>query len=413
MNNNKYRFFEAVVIGGGAAGLLCAVLCKKQNPALNVAILEAQDRVGRKLLVTGNGRCNLTNLHITSDMYHGSFSYCAANMLNTFPPRKIIEVFEELGLMTISDSEGRVYPLSKQANSVLDILRKTAARCGVDIITNCKITDISYQKGKYCLKSENNSVLSKKVVVASGSKASPSTGADDSILKALEKMGHTVVAPSPALCPVSVRSPYLKSLKGIRANAKVSILSNDKVLKEEIGEVQFTENALSGICVFNLSRIANTVKNTRIRISLLPQLTEDELFLKLTNKLSLLEKDETAEELLAGYFHKMVNIALLKESGISPNDAIHKIDSAKLSTLCKTINNWEFMVIPHQDFSKAQVAAGGVSGREIDMHSMESKMHKNLYIIGEATDCDGDCGGMNLQYAFASACAAAKDISKL
>ncbi len=413
MSDKTVIFYDAVIIGGGAAGLMCAVLTKKFNSELKVCIAESQDRVGRKLLVTGNGRCNLTNVNITPEMYHGSFSYCVKELLCNCPPQKIIEIFEEMGLMTTQDSEGRVYPLSKQANSVLDTLRKTSVRYGVDIITSCKVTDITHHKGKYSLRTDKGKILANKIIIATGSKASPATGANDSMLKVLEGMGHTIISASPSLCPVTVKSPYLKSLKGVRVNARVSIIAGDRIIKEEVGELQFAENALSGICVFNLSRIANTFKDTRIKVSLLPQLNDEELFSKLKHKALLMCDYENAEELLVGYFHKMVGIALLKESGISPADSIRNISDDKIEALAKAINNWNFTVVPHGDFSKAQVAAGGVSGREIDMHTMESLLHKNLYIIGEATDCDGDCGGMNLQFAFSSAYAAAKDISKL
>ncbi len=413
MSKDNLKFYDVVIIGGGASGLMCAIQCKKQNRSMSVCVAESQDRVGKKLLVTGNGRCNLTNLNILPEMYHGSFSFSVKELMNSYPPQKIIDIFDELGLMTISDHEGRVYPLSKQANSVLDILRKNADRLGVETLTNFRVSNISYQKGKYCLKSETSEVFAKKVVVATGSKASPSTGADDNMLTMLEKLGHTITPLSPALCPVTVKSPYLKSLKGVRVSAKATVTKGDKFIKEEYGEVQFTENALSGICIFNLSRIANTLNDTKITLALLPEFTTVELFERLKVKAGLLGKDESAEELTAGYFHKMVGLALLKEAGISPALKLRDIDDDKLMNLCKTINNWSFSVISHRDFSKAQVVAGGVSGKEIDMHTFESKLFRNLYIIGEATDCDGDCGGMNLQFAFASGCAAAKDISKL
>ncbi len=405
------KHFDIAVIGGGAAGLFCSVLIKSRKPELSVAVIEAQDRVGKKLLTTGNGRCNLTNLYNTPDMYHGTFKKGAEYLLELCPPTTVVGLFEELGLLTYAEDDGRVYPVSKQANSVLDILRITMDKLGVHVILSNKVIDIKKNKDSFRLECIGTSIHAERVVVSSGSKSTPSTGADDSLLYKLKTFGHSVVSPVPALCPVLVDSPYLKSLKGIRASGCVRIIKDNKVLREEYGEIQFTENALSGICVFNLARIANTEKDTVISLSLLPEKSYGEILELLKRKRQNHNSAAKAEELLIGFFNRMLGIALLKSSGISPGKEMKDISDNEIKKLASVINDWQFKVIPANDFSRSQVTAGGINGKEIEPKTMRSIKTDNLYLIGEAVDCDGDCGGMNLQFAFASAYCAACDIT--
>lgn len=410
MEHNNPNKKDIIIIGGGASGLFAALLIKSENEKLSVAVLESSDRVGKKLLVTGNGRCNLTNVNLTPEMYHGSFKYCAEHLLKACPPQKIIDIFHNFGLPTTIEQGGLVYPRTKQANSVLDILRLNLRNYSVEIYTGSKVNSISYHCGGYQLKTENGDYFAKKVIVATGGKAAPSTGADVSIFEALKKMGHTITPLYPTLCPVTVKSPYLKSLKGLRVKATVSLVKDNRVIKSESGELQFAENALSGICIFNLSRLANTMDNTEISVNLYEDFSVNDILTLLEKKLRRLKGINTAEDLLTGMFSKMLSLALLKESGILPSSPISELDKNSLKRLAETITDFRFGVLPHNDFSKAQATAGGVLGKEIDMSTMESKLLRGLYIVGEATDCDGDCGGANLQYAFASAYIAAKDI---
>lgn len=410
MERNNPNKKDVIIIGGGASGLFAALLIKSENEKLSVAVLESSDRVGKKLLVTGNGRCNLTNVNLTPEMYHGSFKYCAEHLLKACPPQKIIDIFGSFGLPTTIEQGGLVYPRTKQANSVLDILRLNLKNYSVEIYTGTKVNSISAHRGGYQLKTASGDFFGNKVIVATGGKAASSTGADVSIFEALKKMGHTITPLYPTLCPVTVKSPYLKSLKGLRVKAKVSLVKDNRVIKSESGELQFAENALSGICIFNLSRLANTMDNTGISVNLYEGFSVNDILTLFEKKLRRLKGINTAEDLLTGMFSKMLSLALLKESGILPSSPVSELDKNSLNKLAETITDFRFTVLPHKDFSKAQVTAGGVPGKEIDMFTMESKLFRGLYIVGEATDCDGDCGGANLQYAFASAYTAAKDI---
>ena len=409
--NNKLLKYDVAIIGGGAAGLFCAIQIKRSNSQLKVAIIESQDRVGKKLLTTGNGRCNLTNLYTLVSMYHGSFTHGAEYLLNICPPSVVVGLFEEMGLVTYNEDDGRVYPVSKQANSVLDVLRIAMDKHQVEVVVNSKVTDIKKSQSGFDVICDDKHIFAEKLVVATGSKSTPSTGADDSMWSILKKLGHNIISPVPSLCPVFVDSPYLKSIKGVRASGKVRIMKDNTVLGVQDGEVQFTEKALSGICVFNLARIANAEDDTEISVSLLPDWNFGDIFTFLRNKKTMYNSHSKAEDLLIGVFNKMLDVALLKSSGISPSKMIAEITDSELKKLSAVINDWRFKVIPAKDFSKSQVTAGGVDGLQIDENTMKSKVVNDLYIIGEVVDCDGDCGGMNLQFAFSSAYCAACDIT--
>lgn len=406
------KHYDVAIVGGGASGLFCACIIKSKAPHLSVTVIEKQKTAGKKLLATGNGRCNLTNIYASTDMYHGSFSDGVNYLLKICPPDLVVNLFGEFGLLTTTDNAGRVYPLSRQSNSVLDILLLCCKKFGVDIVCEEKVSEITKSQDIFKIKTSNYIFTANKTVIATGSKATPETGADDSIFSELKKLGHTITPLYPALCPVKIKSKLLNLLKGVRVQGEVTISVNNEILKTERGEIQFTDKALSGICLFNLSRIANTQENSEITLSLLPDFNLYSIKELLRNKIYTLSDTESADNLLIGVFNRKLSIALLREADIDTSKCICEITDAELNDFAFLINNWKFKAIPSADFTRAQVVAGGVLGTEIKATTMESKINKNLYIIGEAVDCDGDCGGLNLQFAFSSAYCAACDITK-
>lgn len=405
----KSNNFDAVIIGGGASGLICAIAAKQKNKNISVAIIEKNDRVGKKLLSTGNGRCNLTNNNITIDNYCGSFKTQSKAVFEKYDTDKLLVIFKNLGLLTFCDNEGRYYPLCKQASAVLDVLRFACERLNVEIFCSENIRSIRKSGKSFSVRTDENEFVAKKLVIANGSKAAPKLGGNSSSADYLKNFGHSLVPFSPALCPVKVKSDVIKSLKGIRATAKAVLFDkNGKIVKEEIGEVQFNDNSLSGICIFNLSLY--TKKDFLISLDLLPDISDKELKSLIYNNKKLFA-DLTIDNLLTGILQKRLGQAVLKESKVTDfSRKCSSLTDSEIENVVRTIKGMRFLVIENCGFEQAQCALGGVSGREIDENTMQSKIVKNLYVCGEAIDLCGECGGYNLHFAFASGLTAGENL---
>ena len=396
----KKQNVYAAVIGGGASGMMCAIRAAERHPDKKIVILEKADRVGKKLLVTGNGRCNLSHIGANADSYHGEGSGELINILfEKYSADVVLRFFRTLGLLTHTDSEDRVYPLSNQASSVLDVLRRRMAQLHIEETCNADIQSIQKTAEGYEIAAADIRIYTKKLIIAAGGKADYA-GRESGSRELLRSLGLSMSRLSPSLSPVAVKNDLLRSLKGVRADARVSLVRNGRTIKTERGEVQFAENALSGICVFNLSREAN-LGGCEICVDLLPDFTAEQVLREIAARIQS-DPDAPAGELFIGMFHKNLGLALLKASGIRPSTLCKNISEKEIKSLCRHITDWRFVCEESRDFKKAQVTAGGVRLNEIDPHTFESKRHKGLYIIGEALDIDGDCGGYNLQFAFAS-----------
>lgn len=399
-----------IVIGGGASGIICAIKAAEKHSNKKITIIEKQPKIGRKLLSTGNGRCNFTNINSTQSCYHGSFSSHIDFLLNRYSPKDIIEIFKSYGLISRIESDGRVYPYSNHASSLLDILRFRLESLGVEVVCDTAVRSVVKNKDNYQIKTDSKIFTSEKVVFSTGSKASKKLGGDASGIDILNNLGHKIVPLSPALCPIKVDCKYLPSLKGIRSKGKVTLICDGKIIREESGEIQFTQEALSGICVFNLATYINNVDNAVIRVSLMPEYSEDEIISMLFDRRKSLKKRQSSE-FLVGIFHKSLASTILKESIENlTNKSVSDISDKEIRKLAYKINNLDFKVTGKLDFINAQVVSGGVVGDEIDFHTMESKINKNLFICGEAVDINGDCGGYNLQFAFSSGLLAGENL---
>ncbi len=386
--------FDAVILGGGASGLMCAIAAKRKNQDLKIAVLEKNDRVGKKLLATGNGRCNLTNENVKSEKYTGSFKKQSEAIFKRYGCAELLEYFESLGLLTFKDSEGRYYPLSRQASSVLDVLRFNCENSGVDFFCKETVQSIKKQNG-FLIKTDKNIFSAKKLILATGSKAAPKLGGSGSAADILKNRGHKIIPFSPALCPVAVKSEILKSLKGLRAQAAVSLSG-----RTELGEVQFNEDCLSGICVFDLSLY--TRPNDIITVDLLYKISKNKLYNILSKNKKLFSR-QSADCLFTGILQKRIAQAVLKSAAVKdfsrPCSALGDEDIRRAAHSAK---NLKFTVTENAGFDRAQACKGGVQGNEIDPLTMQSKIDKNLYVCGEAIDLCGECGGYNLHFAFAS-----------
>lgn len=399
--------FDAVIIGGGASGLVCAIRAKQKNSGLKIAVIEKNDRIGKKLLSTGNGRCNLTNSGISAKKYTGSFKQQSKAVFAKYPAEAVLNFFEELGLLTKADSEGRYYPLCRQASAVLDVLRFALERLGVELFCGETITSIK-SSDKYKITTQNGELTAKKLVIACGSKAAPKLGGSASALDYLKNLGHKTIPFSPALCPILTDSEIIRSLKGLRLAGRVSLFRGDDIIKSETGEIQFNEDSLSGICVFNLSLFAK--KGDVIAVDALPDYSEFVIY-SILLKNRVLFSNLSADNLMSGIFQKRISQAILKLSGIkSFSSACGELNDKTLREIARRIKRLEFPVSGISGFERAQCSRGGALGTETDENTMRSRLVKNLYICGEAVDICGECGGYNLHFAFASGLIAGENL---
>lgn len=389
------KIYDVIVIGGGASGLVAAIEAGKQYD--NVALLEKENRIGKKILATGNGKCNLTNINAHIKDYSGSFCYGVKRLYSEYTPKDIIKYFENMGLVTYADEFGRVYPKCNQASAVLDTLRNNIRLNDIDEFTECKVIDIVVGEN-FEIVTSNGKFLSKRIIIACGGKSSPNLGSDGSMFEVIEKLGHSFTEVIPALCPINVKSNIIKSLKGVRAKGKVSVLNKGKVVNSDLGEIQFTENSISGISAFNLSGL----NYDTVRVSLLPDMSKNQIINMLKKRREIL-KELTVDNFLLSIFNNKLSAVLLKKSNINSfNRRCGDISNKEIEDLAHNINNLDFKATGKNDFGRSQVTKGGIPANEINIETMESLYIPNLYFCGEVLDIDGICGGYNLQFAFAS-----------
>lgn len=403
---------KTAIIGGGASGLACAIELKKLSPNFQVTVYEANPRVGKKILATGNGRCNLTNLSADKSGYR-NMRY-AGYALEMFTPESNIKFFNSLGLFTRNDGFGRIYPLSNQASSVLDALRLSAERLGVNIVSENHVDNIDYKKGKFLVCSQEYDVL----VLATGGKASPSQGSDGSGYKLLKQLGHKLTPLAPSLVQLETESKqYPKFLKGVRCDCQMSLVIDGKLVSQKNGEILFADYGLSGIVSMEMSayigsHFARNKTKPRIYVDFVPSMTQSEL-MKNIKFLLPMGKNIRVEDMLSGFMPKKIGQVILKQAGIGSDKKIFEISSDSLKEIVLLAKNFEFIISGTRGYDMAQVTSGGADTKEFDKRTMMSKKIPALYCIGELVDVDGDCGGYNLNWAWSSGRLAAKSISEL
>lgn len=394
---------DVTVIGGGAAGLMAAISAARCGA--RVVILEHMDRVGKKILSTGNGKCNYTNALQGVSYYRGENPAFVLPVFEQFGFEETVAFFEELGIYP-KVRNGYYYPASEQAASVLDVLRMECDYQKVTTFTSCQITAIKKRDHGYQLHTDKDTFLTRTIVFAPGLLAAPKTGSDGSAFPYIERLGHHFIDIVPALVQLQGKQSFFKILAGIRAESAITLyIENDKKYQEN-GELQLTEYGISGIPVFQLSRFATRAlhENKRVYalIDFMPRLTEDELFALIVRRFGVNSHAKSAQEALVGLFNKKMIDVLLKESGISLHQQAEQIKTAQLRQLCRTIKHFRVDVIGSKGVDVAQVCAGGVDTREVNADTMESKLARGVYFAGEVLDIDGTCGGYNLQWAWSS-----------
>lgn len=405
--------WDIAIIGGGASGLMAArtaaEVLQNQHKPYRILVLERMNKLGKKLLATGNGRCNLTNVNAVPAHYHGDTAL-AEPILAQYPSKWVQQSFQKLGLLCRQLDEGRVYPYSLQASSVLDTLRAHLEQLGVTIACEMQIEEVLHTGSHYVIKSTDEIFQTKQVIITTGGKASSKLGSDGSGFSILKTLGHSVTPLYPSLIQLKTDAKRAKPLKGARSFADVSLYNGTQPLQTSSGEVQFTEYGLSGICVFELSRLAAELLSKKSSLSLsldlAPQFKPEELYAFLEQTCRVLPESPSAD-LLNGILNKLVGRELMRQT-LPTNKPIKQLKPVELHSICKTIKSFSFPITGTMPWENAQVTAGGIPLAELNVNRMESKKHKGLYLAGEILNIDGDCGGFNLHWAWISGCIAGR-----
>ena len=387
------------IIGGGASGM-AAALAAAERPENSVVLLERQARLGRKLQATGNGRCNLSNLHALEGGYHGDSPAFSAYALNRFSPEATLRWFRTLGLYTVAEDSGRVYPYSDQANSVVDVLRFALEKPNIRVELGCEVGKVKKTPGGFHLEWADGALDCDRLIVACGGLAGTKLGGSMSGYQLLRSLGHHCTRLRPNLVQVKTSWGGVVSLKGVRANCRAQILHNGALVRQSVGELQFTECGLSGPVMFELSRDVCQEKGSWVcRLDFLPEMEEETLLAELRRRKTTALP---ASELFTGILHNRLGRVLTQAAGIAANTPIAELDDGVLAEAARKAKQFDAELTEPLGMDSAQVTAGGIVTAEFDDKTMESRRVPGLYACGEVLDVDGDCGGYNLQWAWSS-----------
>jgi len=399
---------EVTVIGGGAAGLMAAITAKKNGR--DVVILERKDRILKKVLVTGNGRCNLSNTNATNKNYFGieKQKQDINHILNNFLPTDVIDFFEnKVGIICNEESRGKLYPLSGQAASIVDGLRFYAQNLGIPIYTDFYVTKVTKEMFEFKIFSEDKrQINSKKIILATGGISYPELGSNGSGYQIAKNFGHSLTKLVPAIVQLKTEKHKIKGLRGIKLDTKVTAFGKNEDKFEKIctyeGELLFTDYGISGNVVFNISFVFPLYKEVEFEVDFMPKFDYNNLFTILKKRREIL-KNMTMEQYFNGMINKKLGQFLTKMSGIPKlSKNISELTDNEIKKICTILKKYKIKILDTNGFKNAQVTAGGIPLSEINLENLESKKTKGLYFAGEVMDVYGECGGFNLHWAWAS-----------
>lgn len=388
---------EVCVVGGGAAGLMAAITAARRGGC--VTLIERQSRVGRKLSATGNGRCNLSNEALAERCYHGAPAAFVRPALSALDTAGTLALFAQMGLLTQAEPGGRVYPLSDQAASVVDVLRFAADGAGVRLLTGTQVRSIRREKGGFSLVWDGGGMQAQRVIVCCGGAAGTHLGGSCQGYGLLTALGHTLTELSSALCPIRTETELVRSLKGVRAKAAAVLRQQGRPLGADTGEVQFTDTGVSGPTAFALSRLAGP--GQVLHLDLLPGCTAAQVDALLRRRQTDLPQ-LTLDNLLTGILHNRLGRTVVRSAGAPLTLGVSALTEGVRRRIAGAVKDFALPVLGRADFSAAQVTAGGIRWDEFDPETLESRIVPGLFAAGEVLDVDGDCGGYNLQWAWSS-----------
>ena len=392
-----------IVIGGGASGIVASIFAKRYNN--EVIVLEKNNKCLKKLLITGNGKCNYFNDDFSFEHYYSSSN--DLSFINDSNKDKVLNFISSIGVVP-KVKNGYYYPNSNQSYSVHNSLLKEASIRGVNIVYDCKVLNIVKKNDSFVISTNNGDYICDKVIVSTGGKSYPKTGSEGDGYLFGKSLGHKIVPVIPSLVGLVSNDKFIKSLSGVRCDACVSIGS-----RNEIGEVQFTDYGLSGICIFNLSNIAGRLGNCSVKINFLYNFVSDfDSFCKLFDSVNNNVLGRSIGELLEGYLNYNIVNVILKKCGIDFSCSWSDLGNKK-KLLFDNLVSFNVDIVGTRGFDVAQVSMGGISLDDIDINTFESKIVSGLYFTGEVMDVTGDCGGYNLGFAFLSGMIAGGSVGDL
>ena len=394
---------KIAVIGGGASGLTAAIAAAKNGA--EVTIYEKLNRVGKKILATGNGRCNYTNMNLSKECYHSNELKLTEEVMNFFDLEKTLVFFENLGILPYVDESGKVYPNSLQASSLLDVLRYELERLKVEEVTDFNVTALRKSKDKFFIIG-NDTLTADRVILSTGGKASPQLGSDGKGYEIAKSFGHEIIEPFPALVQLRLKGKYFKRMAGIKFDGIVKAYAGEKLIREEEGEILFTDYGISGPPILQVSRRVIEELNNKnkpfLTIDMFPQYSKLELYDILEKRFRKIDY-KTLQEGMVGFINKKLIPVVLYEAGFDDlNKLCGRLNKKEIYKIIDILKEWKFEVTGHNSWQQAQSTAGGIKLSEINQKTLESLKVKGLYFAGEILDVDGDCGGFNLQWAWSS-----------
>ena len=395
---------RVAIIGGGAAGLMAAIEAAKNGA--EVCIYEKLNRVGKKILATGNGRCNYTNINTSIRDYHGQNLSFVEDIINSFNVRSTLDFFEDIGIYPRIEDNGKVFPYSLQASSVLDNLRYEANKYNIREIVECNVKSLRKNKGQFDIITDDKIYNADKVIICTGGRAGSQYGCTGDGYKLAEMFGHKIVNTFPALVQLKLNANYLKKISGVKFEGVISSYTNMNIIREEEGEILFTDYGISGPPILQISR--ETIKHlydkqkVYISIDMFPNFDNKMLYDLLSERFIKL-KNKTIEESFNGLINKkLIPVILSLALNEYKEEKCTKLNKKDIYSIVNILKEWKIEVVGHNDWQQAQTTAGGISIGDINNKTLESKKESGLYFAGEILDVDGDCGGFNLQWAWSS-----------
>ena len=397
------------VIGGGAAGMMAAITSAREGA--RVTILEHKERIGKKILSTGNGRCNFTNTYQTPACYRSDNRDFAWNIIQKFNVEKTISFFKELGIYP-KDRNGYLYPYSDQAAAILEVLQIEVAKLDICVMTEINVLDIQPVKRGIRITTDKKTITADSVILACGSKAAPVTGSDGSGYQLAKLFGHRIVPVLPALVQLRCAEKFYKSISGVRVQGTVEIYADDIFLASDTGEIQLTNYGISGIPVFQVSRYAAKAlykkQSVTAVLNFMPDMNKEEFLLFLQERITLCPY-KTLDEFFTGVFPKKLCELWIRLSRLPKEMRVSDLSGEQLEKLVLLIQHLRTHITETNSFEQAQICCGGVDTTEINPDTLESNYVPGIYFAGELLDVDGICGGYNLQWAWSSGFVAGKE----